>query len=174
MTDPEIWKPVVGYEGLYEVSSHGHVRSLDRSLPCVNRFGNPEVRRYRGRLLRPGPMKSGHLSVAIGKGNSRLVHQLVLEAFVGPCPRGYECLHKDGNAANNKLSNLHWGTRSQNLIDIFYHTGRRLSREQVLYLRKRKEEGFYYGELYNLALSWGINPGTVWSATHGKHYAHVT
>lgn len=60
-------------------------------------------------------MKSGHVSVAVGKGNSRQVHALVLLAFVGPYPAGCEILHLDGNPTNNTLTNLRYGTRSENL-----------------------------------------------------------
>lgn len=114
---------MVGFEGSYEVSNLGRVRSLDRVKECkhwdhYNGRIIKEMRRFRGQVLRPGPQSpSGHLSVAIGKGNSRLVHALVLEAFVGPCPDGRECCHADDNPSNNRLDNLRWGTRSDNLLD---------------------------------------------------------
>jgi hypothetical protein len=69
-------------------------------------------------------MKSGHLSVAIGKGNSRQVHQLVLEAFVGPCPEGYEVLHLNHEPSDNRLVNLKYGTRSEN-VRMDYAVGAR-------------------------------------------------
>lgn len=126
----EVWKPVVGHEGCYEVSNLGRVRSVNRAVwvdAYVDRNGRKRAaatRHYVGKMLRPGPMASGHLSVAIGKGNSRQVHQLVLEAFVGLCPEGHEVLHLDHNPANNKLSNLKYGTRSEN-IKMDYAAGRR-------------------------------------------------
>ena len=66
-------------------------------------------------MLRPGATRSGHLSVAIGKNNSCAVHQLVMQAFVGPCPDGCEVLHLNHNPADNRLVNLKYGTRSENL-----------------------------------------------------------
>lgn len=123
MTVPrEEWRPVVRHEGDYEVSDHGRVRSLDRSC-TYQRWDNPTgqiitvTKLLRGQMLRPGRMPSGHLSACLGKGNSRCVHVLVLEAFSGPCPSGHEGLHWDDDPTNNCLTNLRWGTRSQNLHD---------------------------------------------------------
>ena len=128
----EVWKPVAGHEGCYEVSNLGCVRSVNRAVWVDayvdrNRIKRAAaIRHYVDRMLRPGVQKkSGHVSVAIGKGNSRLVHQLVLEAFVGPCPEGHEVLHLDHNPANNKLSNLKYGTRSENIRMDFQVGGSR-------------------------------------------------
>lgn len=119
----EIWLPVPGFEGRYEVSDLGRVRSLDHRVRLVVR-GIETQRRVSGRILRPGPTRSGHVSVAIGKGNSRLVHQLVLEAFEGPCPAGLEVLHRNHVPSDNRLANLTYGTRSEN-IKMDYRDGRR-------------------------------------------------
>ena len=103
----EIWKFVPGYDGRYEVSNQGHVRSFKRYA--------------QGRILRPGRMPSGHLSVALGRGNSQCVHKLVLLTFTGPAPDNYECRHLNGNPADNRLANLCWGTRSENILDSVRH-----------------------------------------------------
>lgn len=113
--EPEAWKPVVGYEGLYEVSDQGRVRSLPR-----RGRGNRAARVYGGQLLRPGKMVRGHLSVALSRDNraaSRSVHALVLEAFVGPCPGGQEVRHVNDNPSDNRLANLEYGTRRENMLD---------------------------------------------------------
>jgi hypothetical protein len=115
MSEEENWKPVVGAESAYEVSDTGRVRSLSRRVRLVTRQAGETTRLVPERVLRPGPTRSGHVSVAIGKGNSRLVHQLVLEAFVGPCPSGCEVLHLNHNPADNRLSNIKYGTRSENM-----------------------------------------------------------
>lgn len=119
----EIWKDIPGYEGRYQVSNAGNVRSLAHRVRLVA-HGKETTRLSPGRILKPGPQQSGHLSVAIGKGNSRQVHQLVLEAFVGPCPEGCEVLHLNHNPADNRLENLRYGTRSENLR-MDYVAGRR-------------------------------------------------
>src|SRR5699024_4528685 len=103
----ETWKPVVGYEGLYEVSNTGKVWSIRR-----------------GRVLRPRKKSDGHLRVGLwkaGKGKEKYVHRLVLEVFVAPCPEGMECLHIDGNPENNRVDNLRWGTRGENMLDRVRH-----------------------------------------------------
>lgn len=110
----ENWRDVPGHEGGYQVSDAGRVRSLPRRVRVVA-HGTEATRASPGRVLRPGTTRSGHVSVAIGKGNSRLVHQLVLEAFVGPRPEGCEVLHLNHRPADNRLENLRYGSRSENL-----------------------------------------------------------
>jgi hypothetical protein len=117
----EIWKSVPGYEGQYEVSNQGRVRSLDREIEQLSRQGNPYKKKLLGTMLRPGRMPAGHLSVSLGRFNSQCVHKLVLLAFVGPAPEGCECLHDNGVPADNRLENLRWGTRSDNIRDANRH-----------------------------------------------------
>ena len=117
----ENWRPVVGHETQYEVSDLGNVRSLAREWSQLARSGKEYVFRKKGKNLRPGPMLSGHLSVAIGKGNSRTVHSLVMEAFVGPRPKNMEVLHINGVPSDNRLVNLRYGTRSENIRDAIQH-----------------------------------------------------
>lgn len=124
----ENWKPVVGHLH-YEVSNFGRVRSLDRTKIYHRRdqySGNSLIvaRRHKGRLLRPGTVASGHQFVVLGRSNGFCVHTLVLEAFVGPAPAGAECCHWDDDPANNKLSNLRWGTRAENIADYRRNYGR--------------------------------------------------
>lgn len=69
-------------------------------------------------------MRSGHVSVALGKGNSKLVHALVLLAFVGPRPDGFDILHMNHVPTDNRLSNLRYGTRSENM-KMDYEVGTR-------------------------------------------------
>jgi len=117
----EIWKPVRDFESQYEVSNLGRVRSLDRILERPHKVqGTVEVF-HKGKILRPGPSVSGHLSVVLGRNNTRSVHSLVLEAFIGYCPPHKECLHRNGTSDDNRLHNLHWGTRKQNIADAFKH-----------------------------------------------------
>jgi hypothetical protein len=117
----EIWKPVPGYEGRYEVSDQGRVRSLDREIEQLSRQGNAYKKMVRGIVLRPGRMPAGHVSVSLGRFNSHCVHKLVLLAFVGSAPAGCECLHNNGNPADNRLENLRWGTRGDNIRDAVKH-----------------------------------------------------
>ena len=111
----EQWRDIPGFEGRYQVSDQGRVRSVDRHVRLVTRQGGEMFVLKRGRQLQPGRCRSGHVSVAIGRGNSRMVHQLVLEAFVGPCPEKHEVLHLNHVPHDNRLENLRYGTRSENL-----------------------------------------------------------
>jgi hypothetical protein len=118
-TPIEEWRPVVGYEGLYEVSSLGRVKSLSR----VVRKGDSH-RSVTERILRPGLHQRGYQTVSLwhnGKKSKRNIHQLVLAAFRGVCPEGQVACHNDGNPANNWLDNLRWDTQSNNLRDEVTH-----------------------------------------------------
>ncbi|MEU2013072.1 NUMOD4 motif-containing HNH endonuclease [Nocardia sp. NPDC019302] len=116
----ERWRPVVGWEGLYEVSDQGAVRSLERRVV----FSDGRARIQPGRLLGQHRTQSGHLTVRLSLNKSselRKVHRLVLLAFVGPPPPGTECCHNDGDATNNRVENLRWDTRSANTLDKVAH-----------------------------------------------------
>jgi hypothetical protein len=114
----EQWLPVAGWEGAYEVSDQGRVRSLERT---VLRRGHGGKRRVPAKLLTPSPNDKGTMAVGLGNGTRkttrRQVGRLVLETFVGPCPPGLECCHANDNPADNRLINLRWDTRSANQVD---------------------------------------------------------
>lgn len=117
----ETWKPVLGYEGLYEVSDQGRVRSVSREVV----YSNGGVRWHSGRIIKTKRQTTGHLRVCLYRDTrSRFifVHRLVLEAFVGPCPVGMEgCHYPDRDPANNALSNLRWDTKRENQFDRVKH-----------------------------------------------------
>lgn len=113
---PERWVPVLGREGCYEVSDHGRVRSVKRTL--VKSDGRKYTVGERVRKLHSD--QSGRLHVGLsrnGKMKTYRVHRIVLEAFVGTCPEGKEALHWDDDSSNNRLENLRWGTKSENSFD---------------------------------------------------------
>lgn len=118
MREVEEWRAIPGFEGSYEVSSHGRVRSLDRIV--LHKDGNQ--RRCTGRVLRPNRDTRGYLRVALSSGRPvHRIHVLVLEAFVGPRPPGGSACHSDGNQLNNHVSNLRWDTQSENINDAVRH-----------------------------------------------------
>ena len=103
MSGSEVWKDVVGYEGLYEVSNRGNVRSIERISSQGRKIG--------GIILKPAYNNGGYLLVSLcknGKVKSKYIHRLVLEAFVENPNNLPEVNHKDENKANNELSNLEW------------------------------------------------------------------
>lgn len=107
----EIWKPILGYEGIYEVSNLGRVRT------CLNiRIGHYKP----GKVFNLPLSKNGYLMIGLWrnrKRNPRTVHSLVLESFFGPRPMGFVCRHLDGNKTNNSIGNLAWGTYEENSED---------------------------------------------------------
>lgn len=108
----EKWRDVPGHEGLYEVSTEGRVRSTRR-------------RGTSGKLLaRKRAKRGGYLTVSLLRNceqTTRPVHSLVLEAFAGPRPTGAEIRHLDGDPSNARLSNLAYGTHSENVRDKRKH-----------------------------------------------------
>lgn len=114
------WRPISGYEGYYEVSNKGIVRSLDRD---VEHAVSGVVRR-RGRVIKLKPHKDGYRMVTLhkeGRRKNRMVHQIVLEAFVGPCPPGQQTCHNNGDPSDNRLENLRWDTPKANVADKRRH-----------------------------------------------------
>ena len=118
----EIWKDIRGYEGSYQVSDEGRVRSLPRQA-----FNGHTWHLLKGRMLRQGSERSGQSYrkfVILCKNSvkdNRKVHHLVLETFVGSCPTNMEACHYDGDAANNNLTNLRWDTKANNSKDSIRH-----------------------------------------------------
>lgn len=139
----ERWLPVVGYEGKYEVSDLGLVRSLARQL--TDRTGRTQ--NIKAKLLAFGAQQSGHLSVVLSSGGqtqSYRVHRLVLAAFAGPCPDGMEACHNDGDPTNNTMTNLRWDTHTNNVGDTISQ-GRhgRMGKTRCLAGHERTPENIY-------------------------------
>ncbi|AGS82245.1 HNH endonuclease [Mycobacterium phage Bobi] len=112
----EIWLPVPGYEGHYEVSDLGRVRSLTR--PVSN--GRGGLRRVTGRVFARKLNRYGYPCVCLRKNGLRkdfTVHCLVLAAFVGPRPKGMVARHLNADRSDARLSNLCYGTHSENNYD---------------------------------------------------------
>lgn len=117
----ENWAPAPGYEGLYEISDLGQVRSVKRVVTRSN--GRPHT--VASRLRKPQAVARGHLKVMLSNLDGTLsgvyIHRLVLEAFVSPRPEGLIGLHRDGDPTHNHVSNLYWGTYSDNALDSVRH-----------------------------------------------------
>lgn len=120
---PEEWRPVSGFEGRYEVSDLGHVRSIDRIIDYIHgRSGKACTRRAKGKVLSPGLRPSGHGHVMLGTTHTALVHALVAQAFLGSRPTpATEIRHLNGNPGDNRAVNLQYGSRSENAEDSKLH-----------------------------------------------------
>lgn len=159
----ENWKPVFGFEGLYDVSDHGRVRTVKTA-----------------RIKKPTPNpKDGRLNILLWNGNKckmMKVHRLVLFAFVGPPPKKHECCHGDGNPQNNLMGNLRWDTTAANQADRVKHgtsnRGERcgsakLTEQQVRAIR----EDTRIQRL--IALDYGIRANTVSRIKSGARWSHL-
>lgn len=115
----EQWRPVVGYEGYYEVSDLGRVRSLER---VILRSTAPQT--VHQRILKRRVAHDGYLTASLWRGGHGWtvdVHTLVAAAFLGPRPDGLQVCHWDGDASNAALSNLRYDTPSANIYDRVRH-----------------------------------------------------
>ena len=123
------WQDHPRYHGSHQVTSDGRIRSLTREVNSS--YG--KRRTVIGRELTPTPGNDGRLFVCLntgGKQKCERVHRLVLETFTGPCPDGMECRHLDGDASNNHISNLRWGTHKENESDKIAHGTRAAGERQ--------------------------------------------
>lgn len=116
MNEKEIWKPIVGLEGYYEVSNFGRVKSVERTITMKN--GAP--RSIHERIMRPSAQKTGYLNVTLSKCGELqrrvLIHRLVAEAFIPNPDNLPEVNHKDENKQNNRVENLEWCNHRYNNI----------------------------------------------------------
>ena len=160
----EEWRDIPGYEGKYQASTLGRIRSLDRRARIVT-HGAETTRLVRGRVLHPEcTNKLWHVYIRLGIGNGGMksktwfVHQLVALTFIGPRPDNMEVCHNDGNAANNALSNLRYDTRTENVRDILRTGGKigKLRLDEVDEIRKLFENGATRSEV---ADQFGITKG---------------
>lgn len=116
----ETWLPVVDWEGFYEVSCHGRVRSIDRKI--IRSDG--QTRHFKGKMLSPGTNRHGYPVVVLsrpGELRTAKVHRLVLHAFKGESPQGMEACHNNGDRSDARLANLRWDTPSNNQLDRSAH-----------------------------------------------------
>lgn len=182
----ETWKPVAGYEGFYEVSNQGRVRSLDKLRVGSNGWVNCTFH-VRGRILKPyrTGKGEGYQTVELhknGKGKNKKVHRLVAEAFL-PNPDSLpEVNHIDGDKNNNSVNNLEWASGKDN-IQHSYNTGLHPSGEQVRNAKltqvqvneMRKEYRPHTRGLgaKSLAKKYGVSATTASNILLGKKWRHA-
>ena len=169
----EEWRPIAGYEGLYEVSNLGRVQSLDRVLQDKNGL----FKRFEGKILKSILKKNPYGTYAVvrlpkdgGHVNCYIAH-LVLEAFKGARPTGMECCHCDGDSLNNTIDNLRWDTPRENTNDKYKHGTvligdknhqTKLSDQQVVEIRSRYiRKSKYKTNSADLAKEYGVSRWTI-------------
>lgn len=160
------WRPVVGYEGAYAVSDTGEVMNVRT-----------------GKTLRPlynrGDYRRVYLSVG-GVARRFSVHVLVTAAFLGPCPSGLQRNHKDGNGANNSVSNLEYVTASQNNLHAYRVLGKvsqqgsqhgcaKLTETHVAAIRQLRRE---HVPLTKVAALFGVSTATISEVANRRIWTH--
>ena len=156
----EIWKPVKGYEGLYEVSNMGSVRNSKT-----------------GKLKIPQLMKRGYVQVLLWTNHQAkgfTIHRLVAEAFL-PNPNNFSDVnHKDGNKQNNSVDNLEWCTRSYNLKHA-YKNGLRVSSSQKLTIEQVKfiRNNFDSFTRYEFARMFDVSYWSICNVLQGRCFKGV-
>ncbi len=142
----EIWKDVVGYEGLYKISNKGRVFSLRKNIICkqkLNYRGYPELRLYKNGLKK-------HYSI----------HRLVANAFIPNNQNKPQVNHRDCIKTNNKVNNLEWATHFENIKHavrnkLMSREGqRKLNEKDVLYIRKLRKRGML---IKDIAINFNIS-----------------
>ena len=180
----EEWRPVVGYEDLYEVSDQGRVRSLDRLCKSDKRSDQW----MKGKILRPkiNPHRQNRCTVALtrkGVPSYPYISRLVLTAFIGPAPEGHDAAHWDGDPTNNRLGNLRWATVSENMSDKKRHgtdpSGMRnamakLTDEQALYIKRNYRRTSYHdSNALELARQFNISRAIVIRIANNTRWGHL-
>lgn len=169
-----IWKDIEGYEGYYQVSACGKIRSLDR---LVFRKGNKKPHLLRGKERATLSNNRGYYVVVLYRDATakvHLVHCLVAAAFIGPRPEGMQCCHNDGNKANNCLGNLRYDTPSGNACDRITHgtQRRKLSPEDVEKIKSLVAQE--PRSMAKVARLYDVSREAIRQIISGKTWSHLT
>lgn len=169
----EVWKDVPEYEGLYQVSNLGRVRSLDRIVKIRHKNGCVTTRNLKGKIIKLHlDIQTNYLTVNLCvncKSRTKTTHRLVAQTFIPNPENKPEVNHKDGNIINNNVNNLEWCTRSENEIHkykVLNHKGVSLGRcgKRV----KCLETGRVFNSFLNAAHELKINASSISRACQGK------
>jgi hypothetical protein len=176
----QMWKPVPGYEGRYEVSDDGAVRSVEQYRVCGHKDSRPQLRA--AKILVPQIDEDGYLRVRLTKDGARKersIHSLVLSAYIGQCPTGKQGCHENGIRTDNRLVNLYWGTPKENAQDRVRHgrgpTGERnpaakLNENDVHEVFRLRADGQSQNQI---ARHVGVSQRVIWGILNKKLWAHV-
>lgn len=155
----ENWKDIKGFEGLYQVSDLGNVRSLDREISYIqkNQYGEKQaVKRLKGRLLSPRATKGGYLRVQLCN-QDYYIHRLVCNNFIRPLKPKEEINHIDGNKKNNRLDNLEIVSRIENQNHAIDNNLSSFGDKAI----KVEVDGVVYDSIGQASAATGIPKGTL-------------
>lgn len=181
----EIWKDIVGYEGMYQVSNFGNVRSVEREIEQLDRMGNPCKMVYKGRVLKPSKRKNGYLCATFSKNNllhRENIHRIVAKTFIPNPDNKPQVNHKDSNKENNRVDNLEWVDNSGNQKHAFKYGGQKslrgenapwakLTDEIVLEIRTRHAKGDI--SYRQLSIEYGLSREYTRRLVLGLNWNHI-
>jgi hypothetical protein len=164
----EQWKDIVGYEGFYQVSDKGRVRSVDRVVTQQGR-GKAFAGQRKGRILKQRAQNGGYMLVWLSKQDKKkkavTVHRLVAQAFIDN-PNNYGFVnHKDGHKNNNTVQNLEWCTKSQNTKHAYQNN---LMKAHNMVSIKCFETGEKFCSIKDAAYKHNITPECIGNMLHGR------
>lgn len=162
----EIWKDIPGYEGEYQASSKGQIKSLKRMVPCKGGY-----RCVSERLLKQHIKdKCGHLGVSLRARNQGFcVYRAVALAFIGVPEEGQEVLHINGNPKDNRPENLRYGTRRENILDVYYQ-GKRWKQLNIDDVQTIKFALFCGFSSKELSKEFNVSISTINDIKRGRRY----
>jgi hypothetical protein len=173
MTD-EVWKDIPGFEGRYQASTHGRIRSYDREQEFGGRYGC-NVRKLRGRIIKPHASPLGYLYLALFKDTVRhswLVHRLILLTFNGPSD--LQVNHKNGVKADNRLENLEYCTSSENLLHCTRVLGKKIGERHGRAKLKADDIPKIRSDtrtILEIACDYGVTTHAIWCVKNGRTWA---
>ena len=176
----EIWKDIPGYEGRYQASTEGRIRSVDRVEHCAPRDGKQPYSRIRkGQVLSTCLGSNGYPCVGLRKTQDAEnatfcpVFHLIALTFLGPRPEGMVVCHSDGNKLNSALTNLRYDTGTENNLDLNRRGGKhgKLSVEQARDVKRRLNRG---ENKSSIARVYGISRTAVHYIAKGVHFGWLS
>lgn len=169
----EIWKEITGFEGLYEVSSIGNIRSLDRKIPIKNGLWN-----IKGKVLKLCNDSDGYKIIGLSKNKLRKtykVHRLVANAFIENTLNKPQVNHINGVKYDNRIDNLEWATNKENMVHAFL-IGLKKNNDYNLSLMKEsaskkvidQNSGIIYSSIKDASKALSIGYGGLKSQLRGE------
>lgn len=175
----EQWRPVLGYEGLYDVSDQGQVRSLACTLIGKGRWGKATY--HKKEMILTPIQKQRYLVVSLHKDFVKRqyhIHRLVMAAFIGPLPEGMVTRHLNGNELDNRLANLTYGTPRENEDDKIRHgklkgenhPTHKLNNEDIIKIRRKRMDG---KKLNEISQEFGVSMTSISRICLYRSWSHI-
>lgn len=187
----EVWKDIKGYEGVYQVSNYGNLRSLTRTIDDKN----GKIKIIKGKSLKASTTSYGYKSVVFRNGLNKenlRVHRLVAQAFIENKDNKPYVNHLDGNKANNRVDNLEWCTNSENMKHAFgtglkepsnpnkngltqgsKHHKSKLTEKDVIFIGSNSKANGGFMKNTELAEKFGVTKVTIGYVVNNKIWKHV-